>query len=473
VLPATLVTAGLIGQIYQSVGRDVDGKGMRRTHNPYLPAIHEWINYAIENRATDIHIEIKGVTGKVRFRVDGELEIMRTSGEGQYPSSFLQSCMSTLYNNEQQRNSGSDALFDPGTMVYCMVPYDEIKGHKLKLRYQSLKGSEGPKVVLRLLNADDSAPTLTFEQLGYEKSQINLWRQAMQTPSGTCVIAGITGSGKSTTQKSFIELNPDLPSMCVFTLEDPIEYPLKNVHQIHLQRNLTNEAESAMKFNEAITAIMRADPDAVMVGEVRDVDSANALIQIAESGHFAMATTHTHLMSGIVPRLTNTKIGLSRHDLCAPNILTLLVYQALVPILCPKCSLSTEIASEKNETISQYVRYVTELELDASILKWRKPGGCPHCKARGTVGLTVVAEMLIPDEDWLKVTRESKDAEAVAVYRSQSDRNLESSDMTGKTVFEHTLYKALQGGVDVRQCSRFEIFERYVRGHRARKNPNY
>lgn len=471
VLPMACGTEKLIEQIYgtESAGT----KGARRAENAFIEAIDEWILYAVENRATDVHIESNGKSGRVRFRIDGELETMRSENGGQYPSDFLEKCMASLFNNEQETNSGSESLFLKDKMLYCMVPYNRIQGVSLKLRYQSVKGNGGPKVILRLLSSDESAPTLSFEDLGYETSQIVLWRQAQQAKSGACLISGITGSGKSTTQKSFIELDPDLEKSAIYTVEDPIEYPLRGAHQVPLQRDLTNEKESSRKYNEVMGALMRGDLDSAMVGEIRDADSANALVQIAESGHFAMATVHAHLLTGIVPRLSNRKLGLSREVLCAPNILTLLVYQALVPILCSRCSLTSEEAAAegedkpKDEEVGQYLGYVRRIGLDETRLRWKNIGGCEHCKHRGTVGQTVVAEMVIPSKDWLTATRESRDADAMTIYQKDSDGDLLSSNMRGKTIFEHTLYKAMNGRVDVRQCNRFEIFERFVESYLA------
>jgi general secretion pathway protein E len=446
----------------ESRTKEVNG---RKQPTQFMTAISGWIRYATENRATDIHIDAKDGKGCVRFRIDGELEEMRADGHGEYPTEFLNNCISSIYN----ASTGGNSIlpFDQGKMLYRMIPFDEIQGHPLRLRFQSLSGLDCPKLSLRLVAADVRASTKSFKDLGYESSQTNLWNQAMQTPSGAVLISGITGSGKSTTIKSFIELNPQLPRMAITTIEDPIEYPIKGAHQIDFQREMEDEEATAKRFKDLLTSIMRADPDGVMIGEARDQVSANALIQIAESGHLGMATTHAHLLTGIIPRLSNERMGLSRQALCAPNILTLLVYQALVPVLCPHCSLTSEQATGI-AGVGRYLAYCKSLGIDTQRLRWRKTTGCPHCSHRGTIGQTVVAEMLIPSSEWLAATRKGLDSEAMDIYRSTSNGQFDSSEMTGKTVFEHTLYKALLGQVDVRQCSRFEIFERYVSNHRKR-----
>lgn len=437
----------------------------RKQSNPYMAAVKSWIEYGVGNRATDIHIDVKGSAGTVRFRIDGELETMRKEGGGQYPARFLEDCISSLFNSSS--NDQSSQPFDPEKMLYRMIPYDEIEGHPLRLRFQSLTGVDCPKLSLRLAPADVAASTKSFKELGYEASQTDLWNQAMQTPSGAVLIAGITGSGKSTTIKSFIELNPKLNQMSVTTIEDPVEYPIKGAHQIDFLRDLNNEAENSNKYKALLKGIMRGDPDAVMIGEAHDLDSANALIQIAESGHLGMATTHAHLLTGIIPRLSNERMGLSRQALCAPNILTLLVYQALVPVLCSFCALTCDEV-KGIAGVGRYLGHCESLGLGMRRLRWRNQNGCDECSHRGTIGQTVVAEMHIPSSEWLAATRAGLDADAMEIYRSTSDGRLDSANMTGKTVFEHTLYKALQGQVDLRQCSRFEIFERYVKDFEKR-----
>lgn len=466
---------GSVARAASEVIRDIqqsriknEARGMARQQTPYMTFLHECINYAVENRATDIHLEVRGSIGYVRFRIDGEMEPMRGPEQGKFEGTFIEKCMTSLFNNDQMAKSGSDSIFERDQNLYCMVPYDEIPNHTLRLRFQSLKGNEGPKTVLRLLHVDANLPTLTFEQAGYEDSMVELWQQAMHTPSGAVLIAGVTGSGKSTTLKSFIELNPNTPSSNVLTVEDPVEYPIKGAHQVPIQRDLSNPEESAKRFSEVISAFMRSDPDVVMVGEIRDRFSSNAAQQLAETGHMALGTVHAHLLSGIVPRLVNTEIGMSRAILTAPNMLTLLAYQALVPKLCKHCCLPTsEIEVDRN--IAEVLHAVKQLGLPAERLRWKNPAGCSHCNARGTSGLTVVAEMLMPDEDWLSPIRDGHDAKAVEVYRSRSDGDLMSPNMNGKTVFEHCLHKALNGLVDARNCSDFDTWARFSRHHAKRR----
>ncbi|MGJ7523830.1 GspE/PulE family protein [Variovorax sp. LT1P1] len=441
-----------------SAGQD----GHTRVANEYMQVAHELLAYAVANRATDIHLEIRGTAGRVRFRIDGYMEAMRTEGHGEYPAAFLEKVMMQLFNSEQQKKSNNSPLFSKDNFDYCMIPYSDIPGNDLKLRFQGFRGAEGPKVVLRLLPVGDQQKARTFEELGYAPSQIQIWNEVMQTPSGMCFIAGVTGSGKSSTLKTWVDLNPYSEQCAVYTVEDPVEYSMK-AHQIPIQRDLADPVGSARAYGEAAAAIVRGDNDIVIVGEIRDRISANSAQQFAETGAMALGTLHAHLLSGMVPRLVNPEIGMNRETLTGPNTLSLLAYQALVPRLCPHCAMHLPEAVAKDPLIKTIAGHMAAIQVDAQPLRWKRVGGCDKCSQRGTVGLTVVAEMLMPDDDWLRAVRKGDDAEAAAVYSSYSNGDLKSIEMTGKTVFEHTLHKALLGNVDARECARFDLWSRYVR----------
>lgn len=434
--------------------------GSARAKNTYMEQFDRWVRYALEQNATDIHIETHGTSGQVRFRIDGTMERMRSEDGGQYPAAFLISAMHAIYNNEQQSGTGSDSLFMQG-QIYALIPYDRVPGRQLNLRFQSIRGAAGPKVVLRLLHIGEDRPPMTFEQMGYAPSQIRLIERAQEAPCGAVAVAGETGSGKSTFLRSFVELNPELPNLAVYSVEDPVEYPM-SIHQYPLQRDLSDPAASARSYTKVITALLRLDPDIVYLGEVRDQVSASAMQEFTLTGHPTLFTVHAPFLSGIVPRLVDENMQLKRSVLTAPNVLNALIFQALVPVLCPHCCLSNDEAASKSSTIQRILGHVSELGLDASGMRWKRGEGCPECRHRGTSGLTVVAEIFQPDERWLSLVRVGDDTGAVDWYRSHSDGDLHSSNMDGKTVFEHTLYKALLGQVDARRCSPFEPWHRFT-----------
>lgn len=454
----------LLDNYYSRMGRDEEG---RSTVSPSQAKqlFESWVDYAEREGATDLHIEIKGNQAIVKVRVHGELEEIQDGHHGHYTAHMAESAVGWAYNNGSGKGSNSGSQFTSTENLYCMVNPRPVRTRQIALRFQSLRGQYGPKIICRLLNVDLNQPTLSYEELGYAESHCRTLRMASRIGQGFVIFSGITGSGKTTTLKTFIETHPGNAKAAFYSIEDPVEYPLSNVHQINLQRDLIDRAGSAAKYSEVVAALMRGDPDGVLMGEIRDPASAIAGQQIVVTGHMAAATVHAHLLSGIVPRLTDEEIGMSRQTLTNPNVLTLLVYQALVPVLCPACKVPasaypTDLAD--TEHVHEVLRLLGErFRIGAAGLCFRSLRGCPACRGRGTTGLTVVAEMLMPDRAWLDLIRAGRDYEAVEHFRGGSDGALRSADMTGKTVFEHTLWKALEGQVDPRQCERFDAFSRF------------
>ena len=433
-----------------------------------LRLFNSWVELAVRGGATDVHVDVRGNVALVRARIDGRLEPLPDGTGGTYPRAEAIDALAAGYNNTRQGNNVSQYTEDK--FVACMIALNMpgLSGH---LRYQNFKGRAGPKAVIRILRSgEDNA--ITFDQAGYAPSQLRLLRDSARSGKGIVLIAGVTSSGKSTSLKCLIETLPGLESKAIYTVEDPIEYEIRGAHQIEVLRDLADEDLTATRYADTMRALMRGDPDGVMLGEIRDKLTAMFALQIAETGHLAMGTVHAHLVSTIIPRLTNDQIGVSRQALTGPNILNLLVYQALVPRLCRDCAEPTAVARARDADIGETVdilesKYCVPVER----LRWQHPGGCPACQGRGTRGKTLVAEMLRPDRTWLRLVREKDDDGALMHFRSLSDGNLLSPDMTGKTVFEHTLWKALQGEVDVRNCEEFDSFARFEVMHKAKDNP--
>lgn len=303
----------------------------------------------------------------------------------------------------------------------------------------------------------------SLDEAGYAPSQLRLWRLAGRSCAGLILTGGVTGSGKSTTAQFFLETLPDLDCKALYTVEDPIEYPIRGVHQIEVLRDLGSEEETRRRYARVLQALLRADPDGVFIGEIRDRMTAGFALQIAATGHLSMSTLHVRMISNMVPRLTDPEdMGLSRAALTNPDIINLLVFQALVPLACRLCALPPAAAAEADPEVAELLEILREkFRVPTDRMRFKKPGGCPACKRRGTAGRTVVAEMWQPDRRWLQMVRSGDDYEALLYYRSLSDRDFCSDNMTGKTVFEHALSKAIAGRVDPRVCNDFQSFERF------------
>ncbi len=302
----------------------------------------------------------------------------------------------------------------------------------------------------------------TLADAGYAASHLKVLRQAARSGKGLVLIGGVTGSGKSTTLKLFIEGLPGIEHLAVYTIEDPVEQDIRGAHQIEVLRNLADEADTRLRYAQAMKAILRGDPDACSVGEIRDDLTAGFSMSLSLTGHLAMATVHAHLLENMVPRLTDKEIGLDRQSLCGHKVIQLLLYQSLVPLLCTKCALPADVASGRDPEVADLLPLLRKkFGVSTDALRFKRERGCQHCLGLGTRGRTLVAEMLQPDRAWLRHVRAGDDDAAMRYYRSHSDRDLHSADMTGKTIFEHTLWKALQGWVDPRACHEFDSFEQF------------
>jgi len=445
-------------QLLKEILRNAGASGKGGAKGGPMQLFERWVALAVPTGATDLHIEVRGNVGVVRVRVDGRIEPLPDGQGGRYSRKEVVDAIAAGYNSTRKGNNVSQYAADQ--FVDCMIDID-LPGTAGQLRYQNVKGRLGPKTIVRILRTGDDN-RIRFDAAGYAPSHQRLLRLAGRAGKGIVLLSGVTSSGKSTSLKSFIETLPGLAHKAIYTVEDPIEYEIAGAHQIEVLRDIANDDETRRRYAEVMRALMRSDPDGVMLGEIRDKLTALFALQIAETGHLAMGTVHAHLISNIIPRLTNDQIGVSRQALTGPNILNLLVYQALVPRLCRCCALPTSIALRVDPDAREIEEVLRRrFGLATAGLKWTRPEGCAACQGRGSFGKTIVAEMLQPDRIWLRHVRNNDDDAALQHFRSSGNRQFDSPDMTGKTVFEHALYKALQGEIDVRNCEEFDGFERF------------
>lgn len=436
-------------------------------HSNGANLFREWVEHANQSQATDLHLSIiDGGYGQVSMRVDGELEPIGWQSQGIFTDRDVRNAMKAAFENLADVHSNNDGTFSDAKSMSCMI--DQRLGiPNIRLRFSSQRGFFGPKVVCRLLHSELGTAAMPFSKMGLAASQIELLQQAQRLESGAIIQTGITGSGKTTAAKTLIETHPKNGQSAIYAVADPIEYLLKNVHQIYVQRDLLTLDTIGKKdpYSEVIESLMRMDPDLVDVGEVRDQISARAVANVAKSGHVSMCTLHTDSVGGIINRLTDPKLGLTRQELTSSKVLGFLSYQALIAQLC-RCALGyQEIQSyyQSNQQMHEaiYIQSIAhqlhhKFNIDPAVLRFRNPEGCEHCRKRGTKGLTMVAEMMIPDDDWLDIAATGNDRAAMRHWRQQhSDRDIYSGNMQGKLVTEHTIYKAICGEVDARQIERF------------------
>lgn len=441
----------LIAAIYESAPRLKDADRGYDADSEEARDFHEFISYGFNNRATDVHFEVRAHQGIVRYRIDGKLRPMRNPTKGVFLREQLIGAVGIAYNKFMSDKTGSHSNFNEEESQACMIPYT-IGKTELNLRFQSTRLHTGFDVIIRYL---PPATARTFESLGYSEDQIHNLKLAARSARRMFLICGITGSGKSTTLTTAISSIPRKDEKKIFSVEDPVEYADDTISKISVQRTLKANSEKA-PYREIEAVLMRCDPDVVNMGEIRDRDTGAAAQTFIRTGHQVMATLHANSVIGAFDRLTGSDIGMSLESVTSPKLWSLIVYQALVPVLCVHCRLP---AREVIPELMTFIENIFRISTDGMFVQNDK--GCEHCDHVGTTGATVVAEMMTPTREVLQAMRQGDQFKAERLWRATSDGRFDSPNMEGKTVFEHALYKAYLGIIDPREVEEFEAYERF------------
>ncbi len=397
--------------------------------------------------ATDIHLEISAEFASVRIRRDG---LMRTIGA--HPAHTVTHALSACYTLLAEDRSRSEVAFNLHAIQSAMIPL-QIRGRNYVLRYQSHPTVGGFEAVLRILKNDTQSRAPTLDKLGYADSQIDRLVEALGTASGGLFIAGITGSGKTTTLSAMLGKLAADGQRKIISIEDPVEYQVNGVSHLSVQRSSYTNSDSN-PFAPSMLAFLRMDPDIGMFGEIRDHISGQMAYTAIQTGHKLLTTVHATSALGIVSRLCSPQIGMLRSDICNVDFLSALVYQALVPLNCPHCKVpATQALSAK-----QLQAYETLFQMDVRAFQTASSNGCSHCCPpgltlnknghNGVSGMKVSAEVIEPDSTLLDLLRANEDLKARAYWRGQQTSRYDEPDMRGKPAWAHTLFDMSQGLID-------------------------
>ncbi|HVM05246.1 MAG TPA: ATPase, T2SS/T4P/T4SS family [Acidimicrobiales bacterium] len=354
---------------------------------PIVKLVNMLISQAVADRASDIHIEPSEHDLRIRYRIDGVLhEVMRP------PKSIQSGVISRL------------KIMADINIAERRIPQDgrvnvNLGGKPVDLRVATLPTVYGEKVVLRIL--DKSTALLKLSDLGFLPSSMNHYEQSYRKPYGTILVTGPTGSGKSTTLYATLNiLNEDTKN--IITVEDPVEYRLPGVNQVQ-----TNN-KAGMTFAAALRSILRSDPDIVLVGEIRDRETATIAIEAALTGHLVLSTLHTNDAATTPTRLVEMGV----EPFLVASALDCIVAQRLARRLCDKCK------EPYQTTPADLSRLGWDLEDDDAPEQLFRPVGCAHCGRTGYRGRFAIHEVLTVTEDVerLIVDREhSEDIKKMAV----------------------------------------------------------
>lgn len=378
--------------------------------------------------AGDIHVEPEGEYIAIRFRIDGIMQHVGVIPLNEYPS-LLGSIKLLSGFKTEIREGVKDGRFT----IALEEPFGNITETKIDVRVSIILGGHGETVVMRLLNK--SATAIDVESLGIRKQNLERILHEAKKPNGVFLNTGPTGSGKSTTLYSILKvLNKS--EVKIITVEDPIEYQMEGLLQTQV-----NE-EQGYTFSTALRALLRQNPDIMMIGEIRDEETANIAVQAALTGHSILSTLHTNDAVGSVQRLLN--MGLRADDLStAANAF---MAQRLVRKLCD-CKQSVTMSEEQKARVQKVVESISSkagVEIPQTEMIYEAKG-CPKCNGMGYKGRTTVSEVFVMD-------REIKDLIAQGALTSQlRDKAIENGMIT---MAQDGILKVLEGTTTFEEVDR-------------------
>lgn len=327
---------------------------------------------AIKARASDIHIEAEENDIKARYRIDGVLNDVAIIDKNIWPkvASRLKQLAKLKINVSDRPQDGRFAIF--------------LKNDHIDVRVSALPTGFGESIVIRLLVA--SAISLPFEELGLRGRSYKILEREIKRPNGLIITTGPTGSGKTTTLYAILKkLNS--PETKIITIEDPIEYELAGINQSQVTKEYT--------FAKGLRSIVRQDPDIIMVGEIRDLETAEISIQAALTGHLVLSTIHTNDAFGTIPRF----LALGAKPFLLAPALNVAIGQRLVRKVCESCKKETSLDEEVLERVKKLLASLPEEEkkeykVDLDKLKFYKGEGCEACQGLGYKGRIGIYEIM-------------------------------------------------------------------------------
>jgi len=378
---------------------------------------------AIVLDVSDIHIEPKKEKIKIRVRLDGILQPVIEIEKEKYKRilSRIKLLSGIKLNISKSPQDGRFSII--------------IQEQSIETRVSSLPTEYGESLVLRILNPEN---LINIEDLGLRKDLLKIFQREIKKPNGMIIVTGPTGSGKTTTLYTILK-EIQSPQIKIITIEDPIEYHLKGISQTQI------DSKKGYDFANGLEAIMRQDPDVILVGEIRNKKTAKIAIQAALTGHLVLSTLHTNDAAGTIARLVTMEAKTSNIG----PALNISIAQRLVRKICKKCYQLDKPSSEETEKIKQGLKNIPdklkkELKIKENVLI-PKPKGCEHCNQTGYKGRTGIYEFVLMDDEMEKFILENPSIAAIK----------EEAQKRGMINMYHDgLIKVLQGITDFEELKR-------------------
>jgi type IV pilus assembly protein PilB len=389
---------------------------------PIIKIVADTFKEAVLNKASDVHIEPQQKSLRIRLRIDGDLrEVASLPAELAQPITSRVKVISNLKIDENR------------------VPQDgrfraKLFDRDIDFRVATFPTPLGEKIAIRVL--DPTTGLKNFESLDLLDPTRETIKKGLEKPFGMVLITGPTGSGKTTTLYAFLQdLNTE--SVNIVSLEDPVEYFVSGINQSQVH------PEIGYDFASGLRQILRQDPDIIMVGEIRDNETAGLAVQAALTGHVVLSTLHTNNSAGVIPRLIDMKV----EPFLIPVSLSLIIAQRLVGVLCPDCKAPADAPPEVQEIIARALA-----DVPASVASQFKAPyqiyhakGCATCKGRGVLGRTGIYEAFA-------ITKEIEDIVSSGVTTQKITAQAKKQGMI--TLRQDGIVKALKGTVSIEEIIR-------------------
>ncbi|MCB1792837.1 MAG: type II secretion system ATPase GspE [Candidatus Competibacteraceae bacterium] len=381
---------------------------------PVIRLVNLMTARAVESRASDIHIEPFENRLKIRYRVDGVLR------EVESPPSRLSAAVISRIKIMAKLNIAERRLPQDGRIQL------RAQGKEIDLRVSTVPTLWGESVVMRIL--DKASVVLDFAKLGFSSRTLKRFLDVLHQPHGIILVTGPTGSGKTTTLYTALQ-TINTPERKILTVEDPVEYQLEGVNQIQVK------AQINLTFANALRAIVRQDPDVIMIGEMRDVETAGIAVQSALTGHLVLSTLHTNDAAGSITRLLDMGV----EDYLLTSTINGILAQRLVRLLCTQCRQPYPALPELADELRLY-RFS-----DGRDITLYKPIGCEQCGGTGYRGRAAIMEFLMMSDPLRRMVLKHADAGEL-----QATAQKEGMD----TMYEDGLRKAVAGLTTIEEVLR-------------------
>ncbi len=348
---------------------------------PVIRIINAFLTQAVKEDASDVHIDAYERNSLVRFRRDGVLHKITEVNPG------LHAAMISRIKIMAQLDIAEKRLPQDGRIAL------RLAGREVDLRVSTIPTGHGERIVMRLL--DKNKERLQLETLGMANDTLKNIDKLITRPHGIFLVTGPTGSGKSTTLYAALA-RIDSNALNIMTVEDPVEYDIPGISQTQVN------AKIDMTFARALRSILRQDPDVVMIGEIRDLETSEIAVQSSLTGHLVLATLHTNSAASTITRLLDMGI----ESFLLSSTLIGILAQRLIRLLCPKCK-------EENLALDDKIR--KEYGIDSDTIIYRAVG-CEHCSGTGYKGRTGIHELLVLDDEVQKMIHTSSSEAEIENY---------------------------------------------------------